>query len=415
MIDKAIEFLYPYASGIITCLGFGLSIIIAICTLPKEAKDTDANRARRIAQSMIVPKRKPRRHFHLCVAFILIGLVTCVSVILVEDYRLKHVSVPEIGEGESLYYVLGKFRDAGLPEPEIIYDSLAEDKLVDGAEVGNRFFIVTGCSEKSGKMVGRKEKIELKVTWQNSLNSRVVEASQQGDFKPDEYYAGVSDSNIYEYHTAVIRLFISRAAAKMTAGNEMGLSFAIYPPRLEKTIVEAELIDFYTQEVVDEGAAYMGSEITFSDVQTGTYYYKVFCEGYNTSVSETPFRIVRDDSQEEDCLFWSVDMEMAGDSYSAPFKVRLVDSEGDAVTDASVNVRAVSPEELEPSKWFSYNFLTDEEGHLNIKQGDYRMNGGIAEFQVGEGHVLELEFADNKYIPIKFDGSDEICVTLNGM
>lgn len=415
-MEKATEFLYLHFSGVITCLGFGLSIIIAICTLPKEEKITDRNRARKIAESVIVTKKNRKRYFHLCVELILIGLVTCILVFLVENYKLEHTPVPEIGEGESLDYVLGKFQDAGLPEPAIIYDEIAKRKLAAGADIDNHFFIVSGCSKEAGKIVGKEEKIELYVAWRDPLNSRSVEDSWQEDFKADEFYAGISDSDISEYHTGVVELFISRAAAKMTAGNEIEPPFVIYPPRSEKTIVEAELIDFYTQEVVDEEAAFMGDEIIFSNVQTGTYYYKVFCAGYNTSVSEAPFRIVRDDSrEEEDCLFWNVDMDMAGDSYSAPFKVRLVDSEGDAVTNASVSVHAVSREELEPSKWFSHNFLTDEEGYLNIKQGEYRMDGGIAEFQVGEGHMLELEFPDYKFVPIEFDGSDEVCVTLDGM
>lgn len=420
MFDKIIEIVYPYISAIVTCLGFIFSIIVTIYTFPMEDtadgsggyKKNGKVRSSIYGEHTKTPKNPKLQKRYAFPFLIFIALLTSGSVLWIEHYKLGHALIPEIGERESLAYVLNKFQDAGLLEPRIIYDELALEKLAERQYVNDHCFVVVGCSQRSGRVVNKKEKVELIVSWQEEFRNQSTEAPTQKDFMPDVFYAGMNSSNIYEYHTGDIQLLVLRSAIKMTAGSETMPPLNIIPPRTEKTIIEAELVDFHTQEVVDEEAGYLGDEIRFSNVQTGTYYYRVSCNGYTISVSDAPFRIIRDDRPPE-ILYWHVGMEMAGNSYSAPFKIQVVDEQGNALPDTSINVRAVSEHERDPKSMWYHQLVTDKSGYLNLPAGDYMLNGGIVTFQVGKGHILELWQERESYIPVIPDGNDVICIILN--
>ncbi len=332
--------------------------------------------------------------------------------------KKTYTYVPDIYFGNvSLEYAYSKLDKANLvcPHNQQNFDYKAIEHLENGDHLFDYNFVVTNSVPLPGEFVKQGSTVVLSVTWTDILSTINVTKDELENFNPMEFYGDPESAAIYDYSIGSLWLRTLPVGLKATINRAEEHEIEVYPPMQEKSIVKGCLIDYFTNEVIDEAACYLGDEIFFPNIQDGTYYFTCSCAGYKLAVSNNLLRIHRDTSGDVYEYgygsYWEVGLEKEN-SYSPQFKIRLQDKRGKALANVPVSLRVIREDDLSPKAWQCPNYITDENGYLSNRDGWYLMSGGVLEFQLCAGHTIEISLDDHTYVPIPQPDSSEIFITV---
>lgn len=216
------------------------------------------------------------------------------------------------------------------------------------------------------------------------------------------YYNGPYNADTFTLYTDV-------AAARMIT-NDTDIRLLGVQPNTA-ILVEAQLIDFETDDIIDQKSAFLGEEITFSNIPSGTYYYTVSCDGYKNAFPDELFRLEEDVSQPKDELPWSVDLEENNSSPSPYFKIQLKNMQGEILRNTSAYVRAINSQHLSPNEFSACPVTSNDQGYLTLWSNtdgvDYY---DVVSFQLFDGYLLEVALENGEYISVDIQGDLGICI-----
>lgn len=332
--------------------------------------------------------------------------------------KKTYTYVPDIYFGNvSLEYAYSKLDKANLvcPHNQQNFDYKAIEHLENGNNLSDYNFVVTDSVPAPGEFVKQGSTVILSVTWADVLSGINVTKDELKNFNPMEFYGDPESAAIYDYNIGSLWLRTLPVGLKETVNGAEEHEIDVYPPMTEKSIVRGCLIDYFTNEVIDEAVCYLGDEIFFPNIQNGTYYFTCSCDGYKLAVSNSLLRIHRDASEDVHEYgygsYWEVGLEKEN-SYSPQFKIRLQDKHGKALANVSVSMRVIREDDLSPKEYRCANYITDENGYLSNRDGWYFMSGGVLEFQLCAGHMIEISLDDNIYVPVPQPDSSEVFITM---
>lgn len=329
--------------------------------------------------------------------------------------KKTYTYVPDINfEEESLEHAYRKLDQANLlyPRDQQNFDRKAREHLEKGEDFSDYSFIVTDSFPTPGKFVRQGSAVALSVTWIDLLKAINMTKDEMDDFDPFEFYGPPESAMVYDYNLHTLRLHTMPVGMKAIVNGTEEDDIAVYPPIEEKTIVKARLVDYFTNKAVDEAACYLGDEILFTNIQSGTYYFICSCDGYEFAVSDCLFRTNWDeDLSAYEYDYWEVNLKQE-DAYSSCFKIRIQDKQGKTLAGMPVYMRVLREDDLEPDRWLEPEYISDENGYLTNHEGWYLISGGLLEFQVCKGYIAELSLDGEVFVPIPKSHGSEICMTM---
>lgn len=385
-------FLYVWGAPIITSAGFLLSCVLSSISLPKET---------------------PAKH-KLRLSFIIIvtGILTSFATFMCHKVSVNYATVPDIKLGETPAFVV--FQQLGVAgiSYDVSLDNLAmAHKEVDG-DISSFPYKVYECDPAPGTFVQKGDKVKLKITWIENYNSVPLPA-QIENFDAKTFYEEDGFLHVYRCVSRSIRVLVVPVSLKTVVGGVEGIHHTNYPAPETFRIVEAQLINYDTGRIVSTAAAYLGDEILFSNVQNGTYYYVISCAGYKSAVSKCLLQIEDPDSF-NDYGYQTVGLELPDKNYSAPFQIQIFDSQGNELRNMPVKVRTVDEDDPYPEAGWLYSLVTDDSGYLTQRPGDYQMDGGLVEFSLCAGYILEVALdTEEEYVQVTPSKGDVTRVQLN--
>lgn len=332
--------------------------------------------------------------------------------------KKNYTYVPDIYfDNVSLEYAYSKLDNVNLvcPRNQQNFDNKAMEHLEKGNNLSDHNFVVTGSDPAPGEFVKQGSSVILSVTWADVLTAINITKEEHKDFDPMEFYGDPEHAVIYDYSIGSLWLRTLPVGLKAVINGTEEHGLEVYPPKTEKSIVRGCLVDYFTNEVIDEAVCYLGDEIFFPNIRNGTYYFTCSCDGYELAVSNSLLRVHRDASENPYEIrygsYWEVGLEKE-DSYSPQFKIRLQDKHGVALAGLAASMRVLRDDDLSPKAWRSFEYITDENGYLNNHDGWYLMSGGILEFQLCAGHTIEISVDDRVYVPVPQSDSSEVIITV---
>lgn len=329
----------------------------------------------------------------------------------------RYTSVPSFHfNQDSVDDAYSKLDNASLwhSDEHIVVDESSKKYLKNGEDLTNHALKVTDCNPKPGTIVKKETIVTLYAHWSDEIETRNLNDPLMENFDRKEFYGNPNVSALATYNTLDIKICAQPAALKELIG-DAEKSTTVYPSLAMEDTVKIQLIDYASNEIVDQAICYLGDEITFPNIQTGIYYFTVSCDGYQTALSENPFCLDYDSSEPEYSPCWYIPLEKTENAYCPPFKIRLQDKQGNPLSNTTVNMYVNSEDDTasNTTHW-SPSFKTDKDGYLCNEEGNYLLPGGIVEFQVLDGYFIQIFFDNKNETPVRVDpmGSDEACVIM---
>lgn len=305
---------------------------------------------------------------------------------------------------------------------DLLFDAIAEKKLEQGEEPASYYFKVTRMEPEPGTFVDKDAEVNLSVTWINYYenisvkpdgdvtNSDMPIISDEGNtnaFNAKTFYGDVDERYMRAYNSNEITLHISEKALNIYTENTVR-GFGFYPKNVK---VEAQLIDYETNETISTQTAEIGNEITFEDIPDGVYYYMISAEGYEMYVPYSLFCLEYNESKEKDILPWGIDLERIECDYSEQFKILLCNEQGIPLGNVEAEIRVVSEENLSPNRYSAYPIASDENGYLAIwRKVDDIEYYDIAEFSVKSECQLQICLKNSSnYFTVEIKDGVGIC------
>lgn len=312
---------------------------------------------------------------------------------------------------ESLYTVTSKFQNSGLQisDENYVFDELANRKRGENEDPFGYFFKVFKIIPASDTFVRKDIFVELHVTWDNNVTSISIPSSNTPQTSIQEIYSGINTDFIYPYNADTFTLFTGITAAKMSIDGVEESLLSRSP--IKRIPLEARLINFDTGKQIDAQTAYLGDEITFTNIPDGTYYYVVSCDGYLAAIPDCPFKLRRDFDTEAAILPWSADLEEEGGVLSQAFNIRIQDIDAHPICNSEVNIRAMSIDNPSPNSFSWQTLYSDENGYLtlwhNVNNQDFY---SLVSFQLFSGCCLEVRLGEEgDFFPVQIDGELGVC------
>lgn len=322
----------------------------------------------------------------------------------------NYTYVPDIDFGkESFDQTCSNLKDANLRYllDQQGLDHEAIQHLQNGEDLTNHNFKIAASNPEPGAFVKQKSNVTLSVTWADILSAISLTDTDVETFDAKAFYGDVNYDEMYPYNAYSIELSTLPLGLKERVGDAEGMGFTVHPSLAEKSIVRTQLVDYFSGEIVDEAACYLGDSITFPLVQKGVYYLIASCDGYHLAVSKHLVRLDCDHSLETHPLYLELNFEK---NYLPVFRIYLQDAQGNALSGVPVSMRVVSEDDPEPQSYSCPQYVTDENGYISNREGEYLMPGGILDFQVCEGYVAQISLVDYEFISVPQADGPEVCI-----
>lgn len=182
--------------------------------------------------------------------------------------KKNYTYVPDIYfDNVSLEYAYSKLDNANLvcPRNQQNFDNKAMEHLEKGNNLSDHNFVVTGSDPAPGEFVKQGSSVILSVTWADVLTAINITKEEHKDFDPMEFYGDPEHAVIYDYSIGSLWLRTLPVGLKAVINGTEEHGLEVYPPKTEKSIVRGCLVDYFTNEVIDEAVCYLGDEI-FSQI-----------------------------------------------------------------------------------------------------------------------------------------------------
>lgn len=412
------EFVYNWEAAIIFIAGIAVSVLLWCI---------DSQRTKKQIRAILVAS---------------VILVTCLLSAYILHVNKTYAYLPEVNYNHySFQYVETMLAETGFNIATINYDPIAVEKLKQDEDPYSYYFKVTQMNPEPGTFVKTDTTVTLNIAWKDYFGSASIDISpntpsdtpdvapdtppnvtpdnsanvvpNQNAFDGKAFYGNINPRDLYPFNADEFTLFTSEAALQMVTNKTNFYSLGIHPNYIIP--LEIQLINYDTSEIIVTKTAYLGDEVTFSDLPNGTYYYIVNADGYKTFVPDDPFRLEYDASEEKDVLPWSVNLEKLENIYSAAFKVQLCNEQGIPISYTEANVRVVSEDDLSPNQYSCYPVTSNENGYLTIWS---ETNGveyyDLVDFYLCDGYRLEICLAGGyEFTPVHSEGDIGLCTISN--
>lgn len=325
----------------------------------------------------------------------------------------NYTYVPDIDFGkESFNQTCSNLKDANLRYllDHQGLDHEAIQHIQNGEDLSNHNFKTADSNPEPGAFVKQKSSVTLSVTWADILSAISLTDTDVETFDAKAFYGDVNYDEIYPYNAYSIELSTLPLGLRKWIDDAEGRGLTVYPTLAEKSIVRTQLVNYFSGEIVDEAACYLGDSITFPLVQRGIYYLIASCDGYHLAVSEHLVRLDYDDSLETRSPYLELNFEKKTNNYLPIFRICLQDAQGNALSGVPVTMRVVSEDDPTPRAYRHSLYVTDENGYISNREGDYLMPGGILDFQVCEGYVAQILLVDDEFISVPQADGPEVCI-----
>lgn len=357
----------------------------------------------------------------IALLMVIIVFIAAVLAVLTQFVSIRCTRVPYYFDEDNIPYSQAALilrQENGLRCSEE-FDDIARMKQNDGEDLISHSFYVTDCFPKPGTLVEKNTDVVLFVSWrpkaigdgtgknetengQNLVYSRPV---SNDDDVIENPFPDFDPRFCYPLNSNEFTLTVEELAVRMlTEGNE---EWSLGAVPTTKVLMQVDLIDFDSGNIIDSKTAYLGDTVHFGDIPNGTYYYKIKCEGYKTGYSGSPFVFKYNGSEMKDNLPWITFLEKTDVKFGPGFKVKMLSS-SEAILQYTETIISVTDKTGRSGS--SYPAYINEDGFLTLWMGindvDYYF---IADFYVADGYTSTVFNKENNPIEAH-PGSDGICI-----
>lgn len=287
-----------------------------------------------------------------------------------------------------------------------IYDALMEVNMEDFKDSDNKLVWSISIEKdgdvkeaEAGDCVKQHTTIRVKMLDKDSPKFYEQVVPEKNYLKHKDNYQAIIDSSISSFNTNKLELSLSDIGVLLHAENDE-YSSEIGQERIVNANVS--LINIYNDKIIDEKISDIEGNVVFENIPDGTYIYKIEREGYETLVSEIPFKLAYDSTKNEDFLVWSISMENDSVVFSNPkFRIKIVDNKGNAVKGESFDVRPIKDEQR--NSFSSIPVVTDESGYLTLWHSEKINNDpetdyyDMVTFELEQKYQLDIVDSDGNY------------------
>lgn len=300
----------------------------------------------------------------------------------------KYTIVPDIKcmNGEDVIYKLN----------ECDLDYNLEDLVDDGT-------IMYSCDPEIGTIVKKDTLIEVVML---SKNSSLFFTETVSETQYDSDYNKYDINSLSTLNANTIDLYLSDIGVKLNVENDE-YSKTIGQVGISGALVQ--LINYETNDVVQEKFSDESGHIQFQEIPKGVYIFKIVRAGYDTRISQVPFKLDYNSNLKEDTLSWSVDLLNNDSEFTGQlFQIKIVNKNGKPLIGKEFEIRAIQNGNSRESYTASV-VHTNENGIISLWHSIE--SGGITTdyydevvFELASDYSIDICDDKGKYINI--DGSE---------
>lgn len=204
-----------------------------------------------------------------------------------------------------------------------------EDLVDDGK-------ITYSCNPEIGTIVKKDTLIEVVML---SKNSSLFFTETVSEIQYDSDYNKCDINSLSTFNTNTIDLYLSDIGVKLIAENDE-YSKTIGQLNISEALVQ--LVNYETEEIIKEKISDQSGHIKFEEIPSGIYIFKVARKGYDTRISQTPFKLNYNPNFKEDTLSWSIDLLNNDNEFTSQlFQIKIVNKSGKPLIGKEFEIRAI--------------------------------------------------------------------------
>lgn len=204
-----------------------------------------------------------------------------------------------------------------------------EDLVDDGK-------IMYSCDPEIGTIVKKDTLIEVVMLSKNSslfFTETVFETQYDSDYNKYDI------NSLSVFNTDTIDLYLSDVGVKLIAENDE-YSKTIGQLNISEALVQ--LVNYETEEIIQEKISDQSGHIKFEKIPSGIYIFKIARKGYDTRISQTPFKLDYNPNFKEDTLSWSIDLLNNDSEFTGQlFQIKIVNKNGKPLIGKEFEIRAI--------------------------------------------------------------------------
>lgn len=300
--------------------------------------------------------------------------------------RKEYTYVPKIYlNEESLSDARKKLEKEGLIclDRNIIIDPIARMQLNNGKDLNDNSFKVISMDYDYDTFVKQGTEINVSITWSDNFHNPSLAWQDGTEFNPQEYYENIDLNSLYGNNSDKIVVNTALAGSKSNNSGHYSSEIGVYPGYGTHIIIEIELVNYLDPQINYREVAYLGEQVSFSDMPDGIYYYIVYASGYKIAFSSTLIKIEKQENISEFAVMWDANLERIGGTYSDPFYIKLEDSAGHTLSSVEVSLFVKSSIDGEPNKFDSYSLISNADGLLTC-------DNEVVDFQLFDKCYIQL-------------------------
>lgn len=230
---------------------------------------------------------------------------------------------------------------------------------------------------------------------------RVVMVNKYSDFassgllnEDEENNDKYKDMILYGINTNHLELVVNDIGAYISTKREKNAR-DIGHLKLENAKIE--LIEYFTNKPIMKEYSNKYGLVNFNNIGPGIYYFKASCDGYETTVSDAPFKLVQNDRYEDNPGTWRISLKRKDQQFQEPsFNVKIIDENEKPIIHEELQVR-VFHKDYEHTAFHSIKLVSDGEGYLSLRSYD-TLNNVTTEnldrvsIQLGLDYEIEFDY-----------------------
>lgn len=261
--------------------------------------------------------------------------------------------------------------------------------------------IVNSVEPEEGSRVKRHTKVKVTMSIPNTLE-------HEKTISENDYFTRKNNYILYSlepFNTNKLELHLSDIGVLLHTENE---EYSREIGQKKITNAKVSLINIYNDKTIVEKISDKEGKVVFENIPDGTYIYRIERDGYETLVSEVPFKLAYDNTKEESVLVWGISIKNDSNVFNSPkFRIKIVDNNGNVIKRKEFDVRPIK--EAQRSSFSSIPVYTDENGYIclwhserinNEPEADYY---DVVDFELEQEYQLDIVDSYGDYKTI--DGS----------
>lgn len=234
-----------------------------------------------------------------------------------------------------------------------------------------------------------KKQTDVRVIMVNK-NSDLALAGILGDIGKE---TTVDNMVLYGLNTDHLELIVNDIGAYLSTQKERNFR-DIGHLKLENAKVE--LVEYFSNKAVMTEYSNKYGLVEFQSIEPGIYRFKASCDGYETMLSEIPFKIINEKDYKDDPGTWRLSLKKENQQfYDLDFKVKVTENNKPLMGE-EFQARVIH-KDYNREAYHSIILVSDERGYLSIRHYETINNITTQEleeatFTLGEDYYFEIEY-----------------------